>query len=263
MEDPAQRLLGDFVIKPSAVPQASRVPGFRRRSWLTPGYALGSRIQESEGLLNCALFFTLQMADDDPLTALLALAGRDDPASNVRHLVAHPLMAAASVGRLLRGRHPARRLSGLYAQCIVEQSPNADSRITLADRTDILGVPLARIDWRVGDQEARTVRRMTRLFVQEMRRLGLAPPEPVGMIADEEREFFLPDVAHPSGTTRMSADPAAGVVDPDCAVHGVEGLHVLGSSVFPTNGHANPTYTIVALAVRLADHLKDRIANRA
>jgi choline dehydrogenase-like flavoprotein len=263
MEDPAQRLLGDFVIKPSVVPQASRVPGFRRRSWLTPGYALGSRIQESEGLLNCALFFTLQMADDDPLTALLALAGRDDPASNVKHLVAHPLMAAASVGRLLRGRHPARRLSGLYAQCIVEQSPNADSRITLADRTDVLGVPLARIDWRVGDQEARTVRRMTRLFVKEMRRLGLAPPEPVGMIADEEREFFLPDVAHPSGTTRMSADPAVGVVDPDCAVHGVEGLHVLGSSVFPTNGHANPTYTIVALAVRLADHLKDRMANRA
>ena len=82
------------------------------------------------------------------------------------------------------------------------------------------------------------------------------------MIADEETEFFLPDVAHPSGTTRMSTDPAAGVVDPDCAVHGVEGLHVLGSSVFPTNGHANPTYTIVALAVRLADHLKDRIANR-
>ena len=68
---------------------------------------------------------------------------------------------------------------------------------------------------------------MTRLFVKEMRRLGLAPPEPVGMIADEETEFFLPDVAHPSGTTRMSTDPAAGVVDPDCAVHGVEGLHVL------------------------------------
>jgi choline dehydrogenase-like flavoprotein len=162
---------------------------------------------------------------------------------------------------MLRGRQPARRLSGVYAQCIVEQSPNADSRLTLSDKTDVLGVPIAILDWRTSEQEARTVRRTTHLFVEEMRRLGLAAPEPIEMIADEESEFFLPDVAHPSGTTRMSADPAGGVVDPDCAVYGVEGLHALGSSVFPTNGHANPTYTIVALAVRLADRLKERFAN--
>ncbi len=260
-EAPAERVLGDLLVKTSAAPESSRVPGGGRWSWLTPGYALGERIQETEGLLNCALFLTLEVADDDPLTALLDLAGGHDPAGNARHLVAHPRMAAESVSRLLRGRHPARRLSGLYAQCIVEQAPDPDSRITLADRTDVLGVPLARIDWRVGEQEAQTVRRMTRLFVDETRRLGLTPPEPVGMIADAESEFFLPDVAHPSGTTRMSTDRASGVVDIDCAVHGVEGLHVVGGSVFPTNGHANPTYTIVALAVRLADHLKEQIAH--
>jgi choline dehydrogenase-like flavoprotein len=262
-EDPAQRLLGDLFVKASAAPVASRLPGARGRTWLTPGYALGSRIQETEGLLNCALFLTLQMAEDDPLAALLALTGRSDPGRNVKHLLAHPLLAGQSVMRMLGGRHPARRLSGLYAQCIVEQSPDADSRLTLADQTDILGVPLARLDWRTSEQEARTVRRTTKLFVEEARRLGLASPEPIDSIADEAREFFLPDVAHPSGTTRMAADPAFGVVDADCAVHGVEGLHVVGSSVFPTNGHANPTYTIVALAVRLADHLKDRMTNRA
>jgi len=258
-EDPVQRLLGDLIIRAAAVPAASRVAGAGRRTWLTPGYALGSRVQEKEGLLNCALFLTPELAEDDPLTALLALAGRSDPALNVRRLLTHPLLAGQSATQMLRGRYPRRRLAGLYAQCIVEQSPNAESRLTLADQTDFFGVPLARIDWRLGEQEAATVRRTTKLFLKEMRRLGLAAPEPAAMIADEQRDFFLPDVAHPSGTTRMSADPASGVVDANCAVHGVEGLHIVGGSVFPTNGHANPTYTIVALAVRLADHLKERI----
>jgi choline dehydrogenase-like flavoprotein len=262
-EEPAQRLLGDLIVKASEVPAGSLSRGGRRRTLLTPGYALSPRLQETEGLLNCALFLTPQLAEDDPLSALLAIAGASDPAANLRHVMAHPRLVAESVRRMLRGRYPARRLSGLYAQCIVEQSPNAESRVTLADRTDILGVPLARIDWRTGEQEARSVRRMTMLFVEEMRRLGLTPPVPLAMITDEQSEFFLPDVAHPSGTTRMSDDPAYGVVDANCAVHGVDGLHIVGSSVFPTNGHANPTYTVVALAVRLADNLKDRMTNRA
>jgi choline dehydrogenase-like flavoprotein len=58
------------------------------------------------------------------------------------------------------------------------------------------------------------------------------------------------------GTTRMHADPRQGVVDADCRVHGVGNLFVAGSSVFPTGGSANPTLTIIALALRLADHLQ-------
>ena len=60
---------------------------------------------------------------------------------------------------------------------------------------------------------------------------------------------------HHMGTTRMSTDPADGVVDPDCRVHGTDNLYVAGSSVFPTGSCANPTFMIVALARRLADHL--------
>jgi choline dehydrogenase-like flavoprotein len=58
------------------------------------------------------------------------------------------------------------------------------------------------------------------------------------------------------GTTRMALDPRRGVVDQDCRVHGVENLYIAGSSVFPTCGFANPTLTIVELALRLVDHLK-------
>ena len=61
------------------------------------------------------------------------------------------------------------------------------------------------------------------------------------------------------GTTRMSNDPLRGVVDRNCKVHDVENLYVAGSSVFPTSGSANPTLTLVALTLRLAGHLKDRL----
>ena len=58
------------------------------------------------------------------------------------------------------------------------------------------------------------------------------------------------------GTTRMSRDPRTGVTDPDCRVHGLANLYLAGSSVFPTAGHANPTPTLIALALRLAEHLR-------
>jgi choline dehydrogenase-like flavoprotein len=61
------------------------------------------------------------------------------------------------------------------------------------------------------------------------------------------------------GTTRMNGDPKLGVVDTDCKVHGVDNLFVAGSSVFPTSGAANPTYTILALALRLSEHLRGKL----
>ena len=65
-------------------------------------------------------------------------------------------------------------------------------------------------------------------------------------------------LAHHIGTTRMSDDPRSGVVDANCRVHATDNLYVAGASVFPTSGHANPTLTILALSLRLADHLADQ-----
>jgi choline dehydrogenase-like flavoprotein len=66
---------------------------------------------------------------------------------------------------------------------------------------------------------------------------------------------------HHMGTTRMHDDPKQGVVDRNCQVHGIDNLFIAGSSVFPTGGYNTPTLTIVALALRLADHLKAEMAN--
>jgi choline dehydrogenase-like flavoprotein len=142
-----------------------------------------------------------------------------------------------------------------------EQVPNPDSRITLSNRPDRLGMRISRIDWRVSEEEARTMRRMAEIMIEQLSSMGLNPPNLEQWVSDGELfpQTFR-DVAHPSGTTRMASDRAYGVVDHQCQVHGIDGLFVSGSSVFPTVGHANPTQTIVALAVRLADTLKNRFS---
>jgi choline dehydrogenase-like flavoprotein len=103
------------------------------------------------------------------------------------------------------------------------------------------------------------MRRFGRLLLEEFNRVGL-PGSRVASWIDEDKDgksAFI-DMAHPSCTTRMGHDPSNSVVDINSMVHGIEGLFIAGSSVFPTGGHANPTLMIIALAIRLSDHLKTR-----
>ncbi len=224
---------------------------------LTPGVALTRRVQEQNRLLNCAAWLTGIVDPSDVFVACRRLARFEkNPLRHAGHVLLGSglaLKAAARVAWARRG--PVRRLSALHLECIVEQVPRADSRLTLASQVDAHGVPLARIDWKVGEAEARTVRAMVALFRSEAKRLGLPIPAPIAGVADEGSPLNLYDVAHPIGTTRMSIDPSMGVVDPACRVHGVHGLYIAGSSVFPTSGHANPTQTALALTIRLADSL--------
>jgi choline dehydrogenase-like flavoprotein len=74
-------------------------------------------------------------------------------------------------------------------------------------------------------------------------------------LAEDGEPEWISGSHHHMGTTRMADSPRNGVVNKNCRVHGVENLYVAGSSVFPTSGFVNPTLTIVALALRLADHL--------
>src|SRR5262249_34649060 len=140
------------------------------------------------------------------------------------------------------------------------QAPDPESRILLSeDRKDALGIPISKINWKISDLERLTARRMSQLLCREFERLRLPLPQiPAWLNEPREFVFHCAEMAHPTGTTRMSDVPAQGVVDINCQVHGVRGLFISGSSVFPTSGAANPTLMIVAMALRLAAWLKDK-----
>jgi choline dehydrogenase-like flavoprotein len=225
------------------------------------GLRMSPAFQRAEQLLNCSAWLAEHIAADDPWESLFSFLRRD-PGSrpNVRLMLANSgLLIRGLKEHLISHRAIPRKLAGVTLEVMCEQVPNPDSRITLSDRRDRLGMRLSRIDWRVSEEEARAMRRMAALMVDEFSRLGIDPPELEDWVRDGAMiPRTVQDVAHPTGTTRMADDRAQGVVDAQCQVHGVEGLFIGGSSVFPTAGHSNPTQLIVALALRLADTLKDR-----
>ena len=141
-----------------------------------------------------------------------------------------------------------------------EQVPNRESRITLGSETDAFGMPRLAIAWRHSPTDIRTAEVALDLFAADLARWGR------GRLTYDRASVahhMLRDGAyggHHIGTTRMSANPASGVVDTTCRVHGVSNLYIAGASTFPTSSQANPTLTVVAMALRLAETLKKRLA---
>lgn len=145
------------------------------------------------------------------------------------------------------------QLLGFFAMS--EHFPNPDSRVTLDPAArDALGTPRIRLDWTYSKTDWDSLERSAAGFGDALGASGQ------GRVCWPIRRRQLLAISsasrHHMGTTRMSADPRQGVVDPDGRVHGTVNLYVAGSSVFPTSGIANPTLTILALVMRLADHLK-------
>jgi choline dehydrogenase-like flavoprotein len=153
----------------------------------------------------------------------------------------------------------------VLARC--ETAPDPESRITLTQERDALGQNKVRRVLRVAHREKETLRKAMRLLGEELGRLNLGRVKLADWLAGSGGDWpaDLWGGVHHVGTTRMASDPGRGVVDANCRVHGVANLYVAGSSVFPTAGSSHPTLTIVALALRLGDHLKhvfrgDRVA---
>lgn len=144
-----------------------------------------------------------------------------------------------------------RRVLMLRAQG--EQAPNPDSRVSLGSRRDDMGIPVARVTWRMADSDLRSIRTSVDVVGAALRANGFGV---VANTLDGRPAPLVEGNHHHLGSTRMHVDPREGVVDADCRVHSLANLYVAGSSVFPTYGLSNPTLTIVALALRLADHLR-------
>ena len=156
---------------------------------------------------------------------------------------------------LLAGRGDAPRVNEVTLRA--EQAPDPESRVTLGSDRDELGMPRVDLHWQVGDADRESLARGMRWLARELGALGAGrlhvPVDDRGRLVGR----IFPG-GHHMGTTRMGASEAEGVVDRDAKVFGVENLYVAGSSVFVTVGRANPTLTLVALAVRLGDHLAGR-----
>jgi choline dehydrogenase-like flavoprotein len=218
-------------------------------------------VQRREELLNSRIFFQSFFAGEDAAgtlalrRVLAALAERRLPRGALRDL--RRVMRDADEVALAAAAHvfhPMRLLRARRLVTIVESEPNRDSRVTLGDDHDALGLPRATVDWRLGETTERTIRRVQQLVRDEIERLGLGT---LVLTENDPNELVL-GVWHHMGTTRMSDDPASGVVDRDSRVHGIDNLYVAGSSLFPTSGWANPTLTIVALSLRTAEHILAR-----
>lgn len=165
---------------------------------------------------------------------------------------------------LVNGRMANPDLSGfdvrgnyLSVYLMSEQTSNAESRVSLSDERDLLGLRRVRLDWKLTSGDLDAIMKSAELFAREFGAAGIGR-----MKTALERNRILAKAgqsSHHIGTTRMDDDPKRGVVNTDCKVHGVENLYLAGSSVFPSAGIVNPTLTIVALGMKLCDHLRGRL----
>jgi choline dehydrogenase-like flavoprotein len=146
----------------------------------------------------------------------------------------------------------------------IEQLPHWENRITLSEQRDPLGVPMARIEWRKTDSDERTFQANIARLASYWERSGLSKYSSISWVPGA-RDGSVPvisqanDLLHPSGSTRMGLDPSESVLDPNLRTHHVVNLSVASGSAFPTAGSANPTYTIIQLALRAADAIAKRL----
>jgi len=231
------------------------------------GLTLTPEIMEREGLLNCSSLLQYEPDPESGVTAAqdiwrsLQTGHWPSAVGEKVGLIAEDVPQVVGVVRQHLASKRALASGGLPSKSAVllvdlEPAPNPESRILLADDRDALGLRRVKADWRYGDLERRTAGRLAGLVGAEFARVGIGRTRLEPWLRDDGEIDAFAGLPHYIGTTRMSDDPREGVVDRNCAVHGMENLYVAGSSVFPTAGQANPTLTIVALALRLANHLR-------
>jgi choline dehydrogenase-like flavoprotein len=245
---------------------------YSRRAYFLPKLGLSEAAQRREQVLNCVGRLEYEYEPESGMQAardlFLDLHARRWPSDLVRKMLtlgrAAPELAMTGLRLATRGLSPAIRPRHVYLETFTEQTPNRNSRVTLSDERDALGLRRVKVDWQLDDLTWKTLRVFTRLVGEEFARLGLGEVRPVDWLEMKPPPAdAVIDSYHPTGATRMARHPREGVVDADCEVFGVRGLYIAGSSVFPTSGAANPTFTLIALALRLADHLKADLADLA
>jgi choline dehydrogenase-like flavoprotein len=168
---------------------------------------------------------------------------------------------AGGVDALLRQVSGARSSVVMEVFARAEQESVFESRVKLGADRDELGMPRIDLDWRPSQRTLSSLKKSVDVLASEVGRAGIGR-----LYSYVHSPVKLPSAwpqftggHHHMGTTRMHPEPAQGVVDADCRVHGIDNLFIAGSAVFPSVGYANPTLTLVALSARLARHLAERM----
>jgi choline dehydrogenase-like flavoprotein len=212
----------------------------------------------------------LKRADGTPVEILGALGLSAETARREKLLNFSATFQGPGAGRPASGKAQSEVLPASTAQTLLmrgggefgaqeltvrsEQSPFRESRITLTEELDPLGMPRVALDWKIAPEDDVRMRRAMVILAGELGAAGLAR---VWVPGESSRFVWRQDPGgHHMGATRMGRDPAVSVVNADSRTHQVENLYITGGSVFTTGGDSNPTLTIVALAHRLADTLK-------
>lgn len=172
-------------------------------------------------------------------------------------LVASKIPARLSAARYRRSASESDHFYSVYM--MAEQVPDPSCGIYLSKGVDEWGLPKVGLRIKLDAKTLETIDKGHVLFASDLKeRLGA---KVVTLIRRRESVNSYDWGYHHMGTTRMHRDPTHGVVDENCRVHELSNLYVAGSSTFPTAGIANPTLTIIALALRLADHLSAKDTN--
>ncbi|MDZ7826949.1 MAG: GMC family oxidoreductase [Gammaproteobacteria bacterium] len=249
----------------------TRIGGVETTACLRPSDAL----QEQEGGLNSSLALACRPHPDarPSVSAQLYRAAKHklSPSRHNRNLWLTVKQGSKQLQAVVDPLRPwlLTRLDrrGIYAVIRAEQAPDPASRVMLGSDTDALGMRRIRLDWHTGELDKHGARVAMKALDGELRRLKIGHVElaPWLQEAGNDWEFDPLISAHPiggfhhMGTTRMADHPSRGVVDPHCRVFGLDNLYIAGSSVSPTGGWANPTLTLLALTLRLGEHLAGRL----
>ena len=233
--------------------------------------SLSEKIIRRERLLNQVLqlyprvipktfLYRYPIVDSESVSALIHMMrrGADDFGKQVRIIMKGLddvcVAAYRNIKSQVLGMVDRERIKVFQLSSMSEQVPNPDSRVMLSDERDSLGMRRVNLDWRLTPYDIQSNIRTLKILDEIFRRSGLG--RVYGHLYNEIPSDYIFGGWHHMGTTRMHVDPKKGVVDENCRVHSIPNLFIAGPSVFPTGGYANPSLTIVALAIRLADHIK-------
>jgi len=228
-----------------------------------PKLRLSPDEQRRARILNCGATMSFFSDIDEALattktTAKHLLRGRFSElnASDILRCARHtPLLARQTLRYAIHHRvyNPASAEIRLRVHC--EQRPDSESSITLSTERDSLGLLRARLDWCISALELDTIRTYAQVATNSLAPVAHIEPDPALLNNDPAFLDRCDDSNHHMGGMRMAALSSNGVVTPDLLLHGTRNVYVCSGAIFPTSGFSNPTHTVLALAMRLADHL--------